>query len=232
MAKEWILNSAMNRFQLNFKRNVGAVSEEIRKCQPKSVQEWQNYYFANVRERDHIESLGRKLYIKITEVISAEVEEITEENCINYMLNLVIDRTFDGYTTEIKTIYGQLQQILGCKIEPAPDKWDRLFNVDFFIEIGGKYIGLQVKPVSGVSHIPQIFKERNLQKETHKKFQDQYGGKVFYIISMKSGNKKVIQNAEVIPEIKEEIERLRNGDEITSPTRHTDLRSGKDGLKL
>jgi len=23
MAKEWILNSAMNRFQLNFKRNVG-----------------------------------------------------------------------------------------------------------------------------------------------------------------------------------------------------------------
>lgn len=27
MAKEWILNSAMNRFQLNFKRNVGTVSE-------------------------------------------------------------------------------------------------------------------------------------------------------------------------------------------------------------
>ncbi len=30
MAKEWILNSAMNRFQLNFKRNVGATSESIR----------------------------------------------------------------------------------------------------------------------------------------------------------------------------------------------------------
>ena len=38
MAKEWILNSATNRFQLNFKRNVGAVSEEIRKCSPKSLQ--------------------------------------------------------------------------------------------------------------------------------------------------------------------------------------------------
>ncbi len=37
MAKEWILNSAMNRFQLNFKRNVGAVSEEIRKCSPKEI---------------------------------------------------------------------------------------------------------------------------------------------------------------------------------------------------
>ena len=33
MAKEWILNSAMNRFQLNFKRNVGPTSESIRwKC--------------------------------------------------------------------------------------------------------------------------------------------------------------------------------------------------------
>ena len=30
MAKEWILHNAMNRFQLNFKRNVGVVSEEIR----------------------------------------------------------------------------------------------------------------------------------------------------------------------------------------------------------
>jgi hypothetical protein len=33
--------------------------------------------------------------------------------------------------TEIKTIYGQLEYELGLKIEPAPDKWDRLYNVDF-----------------------------------------------------------------------------------------------------
>lgn len=45
MAKEWILNSAMNRFQLNFKRNVGSVSEEIRKCAPKKIEEWNAYYF-------------------------------------------------------------------------------------------------------------------------------------------------------------------------------------------
>lgn len=28
MAKEWILNSAMNRFQLNFKRNVGPTKDK------------------------------------------------------------------------------------------------------------------------------------------------------------------------------------------------------------
>ena len=110
MAKEWILNSAMNRFQLNFKRNVGPVSEEIRKCAPKTIEEWRKYYFKNVRSKEHIEELGRKLYIKISEVISAEIEEITEEDCIEYMVKMVIDRTFDGYMTEIKTIYGQLEK--------------------------------------------------------------------------------------------------------------------------
>jgi len=44
MAKEWILNSAMNRFQLNFKRNVGPTSESIRQCAPKTIEEWRAYY--------------------------------------------------------------------------------------------------------------------------------------------------------------------------------------------
>jgi len=92
MAKEWILNSAMNRFQFNSKRNVGAVSEEIRKCAPKTIEEWKEYYFRNVRTKEHIEDLGRRLYIKITEVISAEVQEITEEDCIEYMFNMLIGR--------------------------------------------------------------------------------------------------------------------------------------------
>jgi len=209
MAKEWILNSATNRFQFNFKRNVGAVSEEIRKCAPKTIKDWEGYYFKNVKPKEHLVDLGKKLYVKITEVIASEVETITEEDCVAYILNLVINRTFDGYMTERITIYGQLQDILGVKIEPAPDKWDRLFNVDFFIKLNEKYIGLQIKPASGVSHIPEIFKERELQAKTHKKFTEQYGGKVFYVISIKEGDKKKIYNTEVIKEIKKEIEKLK-----------------------
>ena len=142
MAKEWVLNSATNRFQLNFKRNVGATSEAIRKCSPKSLEEWQDYYFSNVRSEEHIIELGKKLYVKITEVLVAEIDEITEEDCINYIKELVIDRTYDGYIREIKTIYEQLQQVLQVRISPAPDEWDRLFNVDFFIQINDKYIGV------------------------------------------------------------------------------------------
>ncbi|TSC95839.1 MAG: hypothetical protein CEN88_417 [Candidatus Berkelbacteria bacterium Licking1014_2] len=209
MAKEWILNSATNRFQLNFKRNVGAVSEEIRKCAPKTIKDWGSYYFRNVKPKEHIIDLGKKLYVKITEVIASEVESITEEDCIAYIFDLVIKRTFDGYITERTTIYGQLQEILGVKIEPATDEWDRLFNVDFFIELDGKYIGLQIKPASGVSHISQIFKERRLQEKTHKKFTEKYGGKVFYVVSIKEGDKKKIYNTDVVKEIKNEINRLK-----------------------
>lgn len=185
MAKEWILNSVMNRFQLNFKRNVGSISESIRNCSPKTIDEWREYYFKNVRSREYIEDLGRKLYTKITEVIRAEVDDITEEDCINYMLQLVIDRTFDGYMTEINTIYGQLQKILEVRIKPALDEWDRLFNVDFYIRIGSKYIGLQIKPVNIGIQLPEIFKEYSLQAETHQKFTEVFGGKVFYLFSQK-----------------------------------------------
>ena len=86
MAKEWILNSVMNRFQLNFKRNVGPTSESIRKCSPKTVEEWEEYYFKNVKPKDHIVELGKKLYIKITEVVQAELDDITEQDCIDYKL--------------------------------------------------------------------------------------------------------------------------------------------------
>lgn len=208
MPKEWILNSAINRWGLQKKKQVGAVSDEIRKCGPKTVKDWRKYYFGNVYPKKYLVEIGKKLYIKISEVLQTEIESITEQDCIDYVINLIINRTFDGYISEKQTIYGQLQDILGVKIEPASDEWDRLFNVDFYIKIKERYIGLQIKPV-GYAFITQIIKEQKLQKQTHKKFTEKYGGKVFYIYSIKEGDKKVIHNKEIINEIKQEIKRLR-----------------------
>jgi len=209
MAKEWILNSTMNRFQLNFKRNVGPTSESIRQCGPKTIEEWQEYYFKNVRSKEHIENLGKKLYVKITEVIQAEVDAITEQDCIDYITRLVIDRTFDGYMREVNTIYGQLENALGEKVEPAPDEWDRLFNVDFFVKIKEKYIGIQIKPVNQGIQLSQIFKKKAIQQKSHQKFSEKYGGKVFYVFSSTINKQKGIINKEVIDEIRQEINRLR-----------------------
>lgn len=196
------------RWGLTKKSKVGPVSELIRKCSPKSLKEWEEYYYKNAYPKEHLEELGRRLYIKITEVCQKEIEEITEADCINFITNLVINRTFDGYQSEIQTIYGQLEQALKVKIEPASDEWDRRYNVDFFIKVNDKYIGLQIKP-AGYAYITQIINELKFQEATHKKFTRQYGGKVFYIISVKEGKKKIIYNPEVIEEIRKEIKRLK-----------------------
>lgn len=208
MANEWVLNSVTNRFQLNYKRSVGAVAAEIRECSPKTVEEWRAYYLKNVRDEKYLRTLGEKLYREITGVIAAEVEGISEQECIDYIFNLVINRTFDGYQTEIKTIYGQLEKLLDRKIEPAPDEWDRGYNVDFFIKVKSQYIGLQVKPVSDTAQITQIYQERSIQKQTHDEFKSRFGGQVFYVFSMKTNGTKEIANKEVVDQIQTEIKRL------------------------
>jgi len=207
MPKEWILNGANMRWGLTRKNKVGPVAEHIRKCAPKTVEEWEQYYYSNVYAREHLEQLGRTLFIKVTEICQAEIESITEPDCINFLIDLVISRTFDGYKSEIQTIYGRLEKELGVKILPAPDEWDRGYNVDFFIDVKGKYIGLQIKP-AGYAYITQIINELEFQKSTHEKFTKKYGGKVFYIISITEGKNKIIHNPEIIPVIQQEIKQL------------------------
>lgn len=203
MAKEWILNMATNRWGLNKKNSVGPVSQWIRECGPKTIEDWERFYYKKLAEflkgkgislspTEYIEELGRKLYVKITEVIQAEIEEVTEEDCIQYIYNLVINRTYDGYLTEIKTIYGKLQRDLGVEIKPAPDEWDRLYNVDFYIQVG-----------------KNIYRWKEWLGKTHKEFEKKFGGKVFIVFSVKKDNKKEIYNPEVIDEIKKEIKRLK-----------------------
>jgi len=94
------------------------------------------------------------------------------------------------------------------EIKPAPDEWDRLYNVDFYIEVEGKYIGLQIKPIT-YKQTPEIHKWEGWLSKAHRKFEEKFGGKVFTIFSIKKGDKKEIYNKEVINEIKELIGRLR-----------------------
>jgi len=215
---ETLLNYGMNRWGLNKAHSVDGTSELIRKCSPKAFEEWEDYYFKNAKQkkrngvkitREYITELGRKLYIKLSEVVQNELESITEEECIYYAYNLVLNRTYEGYMGEIQTIYGQLQKILGVKIHPAPDIWDRTYNVDFYIQVNDKYIGLQIKPISSGMALDQ-YQWDEIQEITHKKFTNKFGGKVFFVFSIKVENKKKIHNTEVISEIEEEIKRLQD----------------------
>lgn len=215
--RETLLNYAMNRWGLNKASSVGATSELIRECAPKTYEDWVQFYFENAIQkkknglritREYIETLGKELYLKLSEIVENELNSISEEECIDYVYNLVINRTFEGYRTEIETIYGQLEKAVGCTVEVAPDEWDRTFGVDFFIRVKDSYIGIQIKPVSTMEATRNYTWLRQ-NEDNHKRFTQKYHGRVFFVFSKKNAaGKKQIVNTEVIDDIKNEVKRL------------------------
>ncbi|NPA40690.1 MAG: MjaI family restriction endonuclease [Aquificae bacterium] len=222
MAKEWILNIATNRWQFNRPKYVGKVSEEIRKCQPKRLDDWISFYKQNVKPKkfeemkkhiknltidEYLDWIGSELCKKIHEVMKKEIEEISEDDCKNYIRDLIFKRTYEGYITEKETIYGLLESVLGIKIEPAPDEWDRRYNIDFYIKAKKGYIGIQIKPIT-YNQTPEIHNWLSWLKESHNKFEREVGGKAFVVFSVKKGGKKDIYNQEVIEDIRRALEEL------------------------
>jgi len=224
VSKEWVLNAAFNRWQLNRPKYVGKVSEAIRACAPKTLDEWKDYYFNEVSRkhapskwtplaqdmRSQLEEIGRRLYVKISENLRSEVESVTEQDCIEYVYKVVIERTYEGYQTERQTIYGQLAKELGIEVHPAPDEWDRKYNVDFYIETKGKYIGIQIKPMS-YSEMHEAHNWQERMRTSHERFEREVGGKVFIIFSSKASQNsktKVILNTEVVKQIADEIDKI------------------------
>ena len=126
--RETLLNYAANRWALNKKASVDAVSLLIRKCSPKSYEQWVKFYFDNACQgkkhghridKSYIEGLGKKLFQDLSNDVKSELNAISEKECIDYMFNLVLNRTYEGYMSEIQVIYGELQNALGVEIKQA-----------------------------------------------------------------------------------------------------------------
>ena len=98
---------------------------------------------------------------------------------------------------------------MGIKLYPAPDEWDRRYNVDFYIPVSGKAIGIQIKPIT-YTQTPEVHKWREWMRESHEKFEQEQGGKVFIVFSVteKSGAKRIF-NTEILDEIRKELKRLQ-----------------------
>jgi len=215
--RETLLNYGMNRWGLNKAHSVGSTSELIRACAPTHYDEWVQFYFTQAIQkkkeglpitREYITSLGQTLYIKLSEVVQHELQQITEEECIEYAYNLVLNRTYEGYKNEIETIYGQLEGAIGKKIESAPDNWDRAYCVDFIVKIQDKVIGIQIKPIATGQALNQ-YQWIEMHRNNHERFARDFGGKVFFVFSTKSpSGTKRIYNTEVIDQIIAEIQRL------------------------
>ena len=220
--KEKVLNYTSNAYQLTRPGKVGAVMALIRECQPKTFQEWQQYYFENaftktkvpVKEtKEILNELGERLYAKITDVVIPEWTEafsqITKQDCYDYVYEVTVPRTFDGFITEKSVVNDLLaKQFPEVIFEESDSDLDHSGDVDYIGKVGEKAFGIQIKPVTANSNFANYNLSERMQAN-FQEFEEKYGGKVFIILSSKVGNKKEVKNKEVIEEIAVEIERLK-----------------------
>lgn len=219
--KEKVLNYTSNAYQLTRPSKVGTVMALIRECQPKTFDEWEQFYFEKAHTKtkkpikvtkDILQELGDRLYEKITEVVIPEwteaFKQITKEDCIEYIYQVTVPRTYDGYLTEKSVINDYLAKIFPMvKFEESDSDLDHSGDVDYIGKVGNKAFGIQIKPITANANFGN-YKLTERMQANFEAFEEKYGGKVFVVFSAKVKNKKEVQNKDVLQEIEAEIKRL------------------------
>ncbi len=215
--KERVLNYACQTYQLSRPNKVGAVMALIRECQPNSFEEWEQWYFLNAHTlgkkptkitNESLRELGERLYAKITEIVIPEWEsafrELTEQDCIDYIYNLTINRTYDGYLREKSVINDGLAKLFPDVVfEESDPELDHAGDIDYVARVGNASIGIQIKPITASANFGSYSLTERM-KASFESFKEQYGGNVFVVFSLDGE----IANKEVIEQIQSEINRL------------------------
>jgi len=218
--KEKVLNYACQTYQLSRPNKVGTVMALIRECQPKTIEEWERWYFEKAKTdgknqtkitKKILEELGERLYVKIKEIVIPEWQEafsqLTLQDCIDYIYNLTIYRTYDGFLREKSVVTDNLAKLfLQVKFVESDPALDHAGDIDYLGYVGNKAFGIQIKPITAQANFGNYSSSERM-KASFREFEEKYGGKVFIIFSIDDE----IKNKEVIKEIEAEIKRLKNG---------------------
>ena len=154
------------------------------------------------------QELGERLYEKITEVVIPEWQaafaQLTLQDCIDYIFNLTINRTFDGFLREKSVVNDGLSKIFTDIIfEESDPELDHAGDIDYIAKIGEKAFGIQIKPVTAKANFGN-YSATERMKASFAEFEEKFGGKVFVVFSLDGE----IANTEVLQEIQKEIDRL------------------------
>ena len=217
--KEHVLNYACQLYQLSRPAKVGAVMALIRECQPASYEEWKEWYFENAYTAtktpvklsvESLTELGERLYEKIQTFVIPDWQEafaqLTLQDCIDYIYNLTINRTYDGYIREKSVVNDGLAKLFpSITFKESDPELDHAGDIDYIAEVGNYQFGIQIKPVTANANFGGYSLSERM-KASFNDFTEQYRGKVFIVYSLKGE----IANREVIDSIREEINRLRS----------------------
>lgn len=216
--KEKVLNYACQTYQLSRPSKVGTVMALIRECQPNNFEEWEKWYFENAFTdaknpikitKEVLEELGERLYTKIKEVVIPEWTEafyqLTQQDCIDYIYNLTINRTYDGFIREKSVIEDNLaKKFKEVNFIQSDPELDHAGDIDYLGFLNEKAFGIQIKPVTSRANFGNYSPSERM-KASFDDFSEIYGGKVFLVYSIDDK----IKNEDVIDEIAAEIERLK-----------------------
>lgn len=216
--KEFLLNHACQLYQLTRPNKVGEVMNLIRQCQPSSIEEWENWYFTNAQtsgktpvriSKDTLHELGERLYIKMTELVIPQIQEainnITRQDCLDYVYNLTINRTYDGYQREKSVVNDGLAKIFkDIEFVESDPELDHAGDIDYVAKVGDFQIGIQIKPVTANANFGGYSLSERM-KNSFENFTEKYGGRVFIVYSLRGE----IANREVLDSISDEIEKLK-----------------------
>lgn len=160
--KEKVLNYTSNTYQLTRPNKVDTVMALIRECQPKALNEWEKFYFekAYTKKKDSVKittetlnELGERLYGKITEVVipewTAAFKDLTLQDCKDYIYEVTIVRTYDGFLLEKSVINDGLAKIFpGIEFQESDPELDHAGDIDYLGIVGEKSFGIQIKPIT------------------------------------------------------------------------------------
>lgn len=221
--KEKVLNYTNQTYHLTRPPKVGEVMALIRECQPKTFKAWEQYYFEKAYTKTKVpikvtkeilNELGERLYEKITEVVIPEwteaFKQITKQDCYDYIYEVTIPRTYDGFLTEKSVINDFIaKKFPDVQFIESDSDLDHSGDIDYIGKVGNKAFGIQIKPITAKSNFGNYNLSERMQKN-FQEFEEKYGGKVFIVFSYNAGDRKEIKNIEILDEIASEIERLKN----------------------
>ena|ERR1051326_6119708 len=215
--KEKVLNYACQTYQLSRPNKVGTVMALIRQCQPKSYEEWEKWYFENANTdgktpakitKESLQELGERLYVKIREIVIPEWTEafnqLTLQDCVDYIFNRTLNRTYDGFLREKSVIEDNLaKEFPEVRFEESDPALDHAGDIDYLGWVGKRAFGIQIKPVTAKANFGN-YSATERMRASFDEFTKKYGGAVFIVFSIDDK----IQNTEVIEQIAREINRL------------------------
>lgn len=216
--KEKVLNYACQTYQLSRPNKVGAVMKLIRECQPKTINEWEKWYFEKAYSENKepikitqevLRELGERLYEKINVIVipewKAAFEDLSLQDCKDYIYNLTINRTYDGFIREKSVVNDGLAKIFPeVKFTESETDLDHAGDIDYLGFVGKYAFGIQIKPITAEANFGNYSVSERM-KNNFIDFEKKYKGKVFIIFSLDGE----IENKEVIEKIGAEIEKLK-----------------------